>query len=356
LSEAGAYRAFRSTAPRTTVRGGDYLPVNRKILLGALLTCCSTALVSQTPGGSPLERAIQWAYPATPPPTPGAPPPPRPAPETPVRVPGSAIALTLGQTRNTFDIPDWQPHEHPPMPSIVAHGHRPDVLACGYCHLPGGGGRPENAALAGLPRDYIVEQVMAFRNGDRRSTAAGRQPVELMIRAAKGSSDAEIQAAADYFTSIKYRSFTKVVEAARVPRTLTNGFLYLRDPAGGSEAIGERIIEMPVDTERFELRDPAGPFIAYVPVGSIARGARLVQNWGGGGVLACSMCHGEDLRGLGDVPPLAGRSPTYLARQLNDFKTGARHGGNSEAMKPVVASMRNADIVALVAYIGSRKP
>ena len=179
----------------------------------------------------------------------------------------------------------------------------------------------------------------------------------MTIRASKGSSDAEIAAAADYFASIKFRPVTKVVEAARVPKTLTNAHhLYLRDPAGGTEPIGERIIEMPVDTRLFELRDPVGPYIAYAPVGSIKRGARLARNWGEGGALACGACHGKDLRGLGNVPPLAGRSPTYLARQLNDFRTGARRGGNSELMKPVVESMRNADVIALVAYIGSRKP
>ena len=154
--------------------------VNRKILLGALLTCCSTVIVSQTPADLPLERAILWAYPGSYEPktaSPTPPPPPRLAPDTPVRVPGSKVTLPFSRTRNVFDVPDWRPNEHPPMPSIVAHGRRPDVLACGYCHLPEGRGRPENAPIAGLPRDYIIEQVIAFRNGDRHSSAADRPPV-----------------------------------------------------------------------------------------------------------------------------------------------------------------------------------
>ena len=58
----------------------------------------------------------------------------------------------------------------PPMPNIVAFGRKPAVQACGYCHLPTGNGRPENARLAGLPYDYIVGELKAYREGKRRSS------------------------------------------------------------------------------------------------------------------------------------------------------------------------------------------
>ncbi len=41
----------------------------------------------------------------------------------------------------------------------------------------------------------------------------------------------------------------------------------------GTEPLGQRIIEMPEDLARTELRDAASGFVAYVPPGSIKRRA-----------------------------------------------------------------------------------
>lgn len=265
------------------------------------------------------------------------------------------MTFAPGEVRDFFAIADWRPAEHPPMPKIVSNGRKPDVWACGYCHLPDGGGRPENAALSGLPRDYFIEQVRAFRDGARHSSQEGRGPTAIMIRSAQAATDAEIEAAADYFSSVKFRSHVKVVETDTVPKTLTGGDVYYADPKGGTEPLGQRIIEMPEEFERHEHRDTITPFIAYAPKGSIARGAKLASSWGGG-EQACASCHGKDLRGNEIGPPIAGRSPTSIARQLHDFKTGARSGGNAELMRAVAAPMRNEDVVALSAFVASRKP
>jgi cytochrome c553 len=48
---------------------------------------------------------------------------------------------------------------------------------------------------------------------------------------------------------------------------------------------------------------------------------------GNGRTVPCGMCHGPDWRGLGPIPGIAGRSPSYLARQLYDFQRGAAAGG-----------------------------
>jgi cytochrome c553 len=53
------------------------------------------------------------------------------------------------------------------------------------------------------------------------------------------------------------------------------------------------------------------------------------------------------------APALAGRSPSYLARQLYDFQQGARRGEMAAAMQPVVAKLTGADIVNLTAYLAS---
>jgi cytochrome c553 len=129
------------------------------------------------------------------------------------------------------------------------------------------------------------------------------------------------------------------------------------DASGAKEPIGIRIIEVPEDVQRTLLRDATSGFIAYVPEGSIKRGELLAKSGDGGRTLPCSTCHGEGLKGMGDLfPPLAGHSASATARQLYDFKSGARDGRNALAMKPVVANLTDRDIVDLTAYIASLQP
>jgi cytochrome c553 len=68
------------------------------------------------------------------------------------------------------------------------------------------------------------------------------------------------------------------------------------------------------------------------------------------------VCHGSDLNGLGPVPGIAGRSPSYLVRQLWDFKSGTRKGEWSPLMQQVVANLSLDDMVDLVAYVSSLAP
>src|SRR6516165_10169488 len=53
---------------------------------------------------------------------------------TPRHVPDSTAAFTVTQARDLFFALDWHPSDHPPLPDIVAHGRKPDVMACGVCH------------------------------------------------------------------------------------------------------------------------------------------------------------------------------------------------------------------------------
>ena len=72
--------------------------------------------------------------------------------------------------------------------------------------------------------------------------------------------------------------WVKVVETDMVPKTRSQGglFIPLTGAAAGSEPIGNRIIEVPVDAQHTEtLRDPRSPFIAYVPVGAVAKGMAI---------------------------------------------------------------------------------
>jgi cytochrome c553 len=174
---------------------------------------------------------------------------------------------------------------------------------------------------------------------------------------AKNLTDEEVRQAATYFAAMKPdREWVKVVEAATVPKTGGNGnWLTVIEGAGaGMEPIGNRIVETAVAPEEQEKwRNPRSGFIAYVPPGSIAKGKQLVETGGGGRFTSCTVCHGSDLKGLGPVPPLAGRSPSYIARQLYDMQGGNRHGAWTPLMAAVVAALEPSDLVNISAYLAS---
>jgi cytochrome c553 len=318
-----------------------------RIAWHALACAASIALLHPAHAADPLPA---WAYPVNPP---GL----TPAPDdgAPRRVPGSTASFTLTQIRDLFAAPDWHPGDHPPMPEIVATGRKPGVFACGYCHLPNGLGRPENSSLAGLSAEYIVQQVIDFRGGVRRSSEPASLPINLMIAVSKAVSDADLRVAAEYFAALAPRRWIRVVESDVVPRTQVAGWMLVASEPRGTEPVGQRIIEMPEDLERTELRDSTSGFIAYVPPGSIARGQALAEG-AGGRFTACGVCHGGDLKGLGPVPALAGRSPSYLVRQLYDMKHGTRNGSWAALMKPLVAGLTIDDMVAVAAYAASLEP
>ena len=269
------------------------------------------------------------------------------------RVPNSAARFTLPQTNDRFAPPDWHPSGHPAMPEVVAHGRKPNLFACTYCHLPNGMGRPENATLAGLPEEYIVAQVAAFRDSTRRNPSPGWVPGNSMHAVAMNATDAEVASAARYFSGLRFTPRARVIEAARIPRMRQAGFVYARAPAGGTEPLGSRIVEGPPDFERHELRDDGMTYIAYVPPGSIAHGRSIATTGTNGLATACVTCHGPRLAGMGLVPPIAGRYPTSIVRQLVAFKTGARSTPASQLMQAVVARLSVEEMIAVAAYAAS---
>lgn len=292
------------------------------------------------------DQAPSWAYPVNPPGFKPA------ADDGKVRhVPGSDVTYSFPETQNHFSAPDWHPNAHPPMPDIVRSGRPPNIWACAFCHRANGSGGPESASLAGLPRAYILEQMADFKSGARQTSVPSRVPIKLMISFAKAITEPDIETAADYFATLKPRADIRVIESDSVPKTHVAGW-FLAAQTGGKEPINGRIIEVPQDLEQFEDRDGRADFLAYVPVGSIEKGKTLADG-DGGKTLRCSICHGPALKGLGTIPPIAGRSPSYLMRQLYDFKHGARAGVNSDLMKTVVEKLTTDDMTDLVAYVAS---
>jgi cytochrome c553 len=314
------------------------------------LLLLSLVLSSTLAGGNSLhgDTPPAWAYPVNPsnltlPADDG----------TPLHVPDSKAAFTLTQIRDLNFSPDWHPGDHPPMPEVVASGRKPAVLACGCCHRADGSGGPENARLAGLPAAYIAQQMADFKSGARQTSVRGRNP-GLMVDTARAITNEEVEAAAAYFSALMPRSAIRIVEAANAPNTRVVDWHLAVALTAGTEPLGQRIIEVPENLEQFERRDGRSRWVAYVPLGSVQRGHKLTS--GGGKTVPCGTCHGPDLKGLGPIPGIAGRSPSYLIRQLYDFRAGVRAGAGSALMKPIVAKLSMEDMISLAAYAASLNP
>ncbi len=298
-----------------------------------------------------------------------------------LRIPGSSVAIKPSLFRRARgdegvkEVPDWAPETHDPMPDIVRFGRsvrnsRGELMegedggirGCGVCHSATGIGRPENAGPAGLPLAYILQQLDDFRHGLRLTADPKKENGFRMASFAKLMTPEESRAAAQYFSSLPFPPTTKVIETDTVPKTYAAGGMFevLDGPHAGTEPIGERIIEVAEYPELTALRAPNAGYIAYAPVGSLKKGEALVARG------QCVSCHGRDLGGnapgaprvkLGRLaPPLAGRSPTYLVRQLYELKIGTRRGVMSRFMRPVVADLSTLDMLNIAAYVGSLAP
>jgi cytochrome c553 len=291
---------------------------------------------------SPPQREPAWAFPVQAGSLPAE------APEA-KSVEGSTKKYTPKEIDDLMNPPDWFPEAHKPAPSIVQKGHGA-ALACGSCHLMSGLGHPESADLTGFTADYIVQQMLDFKNGTRKDYAR-------MNGISKEVSDQESREAAEWFASLSRKKWSRIVEAAMVPKTFVGqGRMRFADPKGGMEPIGNRIITVPEDQDKARMRDPRSGFVSYVPPGSINKGKALAETGGRNKTIACTICHGDGMKGLANVPRIAGLHPIYVARQLHLFKDGDRNGPDAALMKKPVMQLTNDDILNISAYIGSLSP
>jgi cytochrome c553 len=323
----------------------------RPALLLQTSAAIGLAVTLITGAGATARTGLDWAFP-----TQGSAAAPTPNPARVLTLPGSRVRYTRTQVESGFLAIDWWPNDHPPLPAVVHHGRPPDVLACGFCHLPSGEGRPENAAVAGLSAGYIKEQLRDIRSGARKSADPAWLPSAVMDQSAHGVTGAQIANAAAYFSKRRFIGRTKVVEAAEIPAVAPEAFVYRRLPGNRRETLGQRIVETPADFHRFDLRDATVGYVAYVPPGAVARGRELAATGDHARIPACTTCHGAGLRGSGDIPPLAGRSPTQLFRQLAGFHARTRGGTGDAPMLAEAAPLSASDMIDIAAYLGSLKP
>ena len=282
---------------------------------------------------------------------------------------GSEGAFTVAQINYRYGPADWFPNDHPPMPDIVAHGKEANgARACAICHLPNGKGLMQNGGVAGLPARYILQQLADFKSGKRHTADPNKANAYEMAAIARSLTDEEARAAADYFSSVKFTKWMRVVEATTVPKfTATVNGLFLEDEGNEMVPLGNRIVEMPESTyDTNILRNPRSGFVVYAPIGSLAKGENLVTTGGAslvdgktveGVTQPCATCHGVRLNGgVGAMPPIAGRSASYLARALYDIKLGTRNGATAQLMLPTVQKLSDDDVIAIVAYVASLEP
>jgi cytochrome c553 len=277
------------------------------------------------------ENGLQWAYPVEPPPG---------APNADAAPPGRRVNQYLIQRSYTG---------LPAMPLAVATGK---PLPCMQCHLANGGSHPESAAIAGLSVNYIIEQVHAFRDGERVDTRTGR-----MVQAAKLISEKDLKEAAEYYAAIgpdRQKVFKTVVstEVPKGPAPFGDGGFRYHAPEGGMEPLPVgKVIETAEDDDLVRARDQIdGGFVQYVNPEDMALGEKVAAEG------KCGTCHGEGFKGKGDVPRLAGQHSVYLIRQLKDMQTGARKDKNVAIMQAITDKLTDREIVAVSAYVASKSP
>src|SRR5579871_2935749 len=190
------------------------------------------------------ENLPAWAYPPVPPnafnfpagggAARGPAPTPRPDPGPVLHVPGSSAGYTAMQIRDQYNVADWFPDQHPPAPEIILHGDRDhNTGGCGYCHLPNGFGRTENQSLAGLPEQYIIQQVAEIKSGARKTSGPRVPAFGTMVRESQNATDEDVRIAAAYFASVKMTPWIHVVETDTVPVTKAAGAIWVAVEGGG---------------------------------------------------------------------------------------------------------------------------
>ncbi|NND53432.1 MAG: cytochrome c4 [Gammaproteobacteria bacterium] len=184
----------------------------------------------------------------------------------------------------------------PMMPALaegdVAAGQA-KAAVCGACHgLDGNSANPVWPSLAGQHASYIVNSIESFKNGTRSDV--------LMTAQANILSPEDTVNVAAYY-------------AAQTPTQRT------ADPALAD--LGERIY----------------------------RGGDKKDE-----VSACIACHGPSGRGNAPAgyPSLTGQHAIYTAKQLADYKSGARSSdGDTQIMRNIAAELSQQQIDAVAAYI-----
>ncbi len=180
---------------------------------------------------------------------------------------------------------------------IVKDGTSSGAAACSSCHGMDGAGMSAAGfpRLAGQNADYLAKQLRDMQQGLRNDA--------VMQPTAKALNDKEIAAVAKYYASLPAKGSA--------------------EPAASEDLLkkGEQLAKL-------------GDWSKSVP--------------------ACVQCHGENGSGVGaHFPAIAPQSANYLASQLRNWKSGARHNDPQDLMKTVAEKLSDDEVAAVAAYLAS---
>lgn len=177
------------------------------------------------------------------------------------------------------------------------------AATCAACHGANGIGASDTYPnLAGQHSDYIVKQLKAFKNGDRKDP--------LMAPMAAPLSEQDMADIAAYFAALPSDGASQDVGGSDAGTAIAAPVAYVPNPAAGKSL--------------YELGD------ASRSIG------------------ACIGCHGSE--GNSDVliyPNLSNQHPEYIAKQLLNFKNKSRV---NYAMNQFAGAMTEDDIADMAAY------
>ncbi|TYK66545.1 c-type cytochrome [Colwellia echini] len=192
-----------------------------------------------------------------------------------------------------------------------ANAGKEKAAVCSACHGPTGvsaSGMFPN--LAGQNDAYIIKQLTDFKSGARNDA--------MMAPMAANLSDEDMADLAAHFSSLP-----NVNEQAAAS-------------SGPAESTGSTVAASPAGNVEIVSSTPA----AAIYQGDVAAGKSKSA--------ACAACHGADGNSLAPIyPVLAGQSANYLAKQLEDFKSGDR---KDPVMAGMVAGLSPEDMHDLAAY------
>ncbi len=184
--------------------------------------------------------------------------------------------------------------------------------ACSACHGPTGvSASPMFPNLAGQNDAYVIKQLKDFKSGARANA--------MMAPMAANLSDADMADIAAYFASLP-----SAIEQAAAAASADTG----SDSSSASTPVAGNV-----------------EIVAYTPAavlyaGDVAAGKNKAAT--------CAACHGTDGNSLVPMyPSLAGQSANYIAKQLADFKSGAR---KNPVMAGMAAALSPEDMNDLAAF------
>ena len=195
------------------------------------------------------------------------------------------------------------------MSSAMAEELSPEAIergkaasaTCVACHQADGGGMniPGGESwprLAGLDRDYLIDQLHSFKDGSREN--ASMLPFATMLN------DEQIYDVASYYASLPIPQAT---------------------PPEADEDLMKRGEQLAVQ----------GDWDRYI--------------------VSCTKCHGADNQGNGATfPALAGQHPSYISQQLKAWQNGTRTNDPQHLMLNIAKRLDDNDIAAVSAWLAAQ--